>query len=68
MKKVFKPFVVLSTYAFLYAVTYVFLSALISVVFWTDYFDIVQGSPMIIMLIIAVAAHLIYATSVECTK
>jgi hypothetical protein len=68
MKKVLKPFVVLSTYVVLYAVTYSFISAIVSAVFWINYFEIVNSSAMIIFLIIAVASHLIYATIKECEK
>ena len=68
MQKVLKPFVVLSTYVVLHALTYSFISAIISAVFWMNYFEIVQSSAMKIILVIAVASHLIYATIKECEK
>ena len=68
MEKVLKPFVVLSTYVVLYALTYSFISAIVSAVFWINYFEVVNSSAMIIFLIIAVASHLIYATIKECEK
>ena len=68
MQKVLKPFVVLSTYVVLYALTYSFISAIVSAVFWINYFEVVNSSAMIIFLIIAVASHLIYATIKECEK
>lgn len=68
MKNVLKPFVVLSTYVTLYAVTYSFISAVISALFWANYLEVVQSNWMIITLVIAVASHLIYATIKECEK
>jgi len=68
MKNVLKPFVVLSTYVVLYAVTYSFISAIVSALFWINYVGVVNSSAMIITLIIAVASHLVYATMKECEK
>jgi hypothetical protein len=68
MKNVLKPFVVLSTYVVLYAVTYSFISAIISALFWINYVGVVNSSPMIITLVIFAASHLIYATIKECEK
>jgi hypothetical protein len=68
MKNVLKPFVVLSTYVVLYAVTYSFISAIISALFWTNYLEVIHSSWTIITLIIAVASHLVYATMKECEK
>lgn len=68
MEKVLKPFVVLCTYVVLYALTYSFISAIISAVFWVNYFEIVQSSAMKVLLVIAIASHLIYATIKECEK
>lgn len=58
MEKVLKPFVVLSTYVALYAVTYSFVCLLISATFWLNYFEVVRSIPMNIMLFISVLAHL----------
>lgn len=68
MDKVLKPFVVLSTYVFLYAVTYALISAIISALFWLNYFEVVNSKAMIIILIIAVASHLLYAVIESCDK
>ena len=61
MDKVLKPFVVLTTYVVLYALTYSVISAIFSAVFWLNYFDVIHSFGMIILLIIAVAAHSLYA-------
>lgn len=66
MDKVLKPFVVLSTYVFLYAVTYALISAIVSALFWVNYFEVVNSKVMIIILIIGVASHLLYAVIKEC--
>lgn len=66
MDKVLKPFVVLSTYVFLYAVTYAFISAIISALFWVNYLEVVNSKAMIIILIISVASHLLYEVIQAC--
>ena len=68
MQKVLKPFVVLCTYVVLYALTYSFISAVVSAVFWINYFEVIHSNAMGIFLVLAVGAHLIYATMKECEK
>jgi hypothetical protein len=68
MEKVLKPFVVLTTYVVLYALTYSIISAVVSALFWTNYFEVVNSKAMIIILIIGVASHLLYAVIRECEK
>jgi hypothetical protein len=68
MDKVLKPFVVLTTYVVLYALTYSVISAIVSVLFWMNYFEVVNSKSMILVLIIGVASHLIYAAIKECEK
>jgi len=58
MEKVLKPFVVLSTYVVLYAVTYSFVCLLISATFWINYFDVVHSIPMCVTLFVGVLSHL----------
>lgn len=58
MEKVLKPFVVLCTYATLYALTYSFVCLLISATFWINYFDVVKSMPMNIILFLSVGIHL----------
>jgi len=43
MHKTLKPFVVLSTYAVLFALTYSFLCAVISLTFWVNYLEVAQN-------------------------
>jgi len=68
MDKVLKPFVVLSTYVFLYAVTYALISAIVSALFWLNYLEVVNSAAMIIILIIAVVSHLFYALVEVCER
>jgi hypothetical protein len=68
MEKVLKPFVVLSTYVVLYAVTYSFISAVISALFWVNYFDVIHSNPMGIFLVLCAGSHLVYASIKECEK
>lgn len=58
MEKVLKPFVVLCTYATLYAVTYSFACLLISATFWINYFEVVHSIPMCVALFVGVLSHL----------
>ena len=62
MDKVLKPFVVLSTYATLYALTYSFVCLLISATFWINYFDVVKSIPMCVTLFVGVLSHLCWLT------
>jgi len=68
MKKVLKPFVVLSTYVVLYAVTYSFISAIVSAVFWINYFEVIHSNPMGIFLILCAGAHIICGLIKESEK
>ena len=68
MEKVLKPFVVLTTYVVLYALTYSVISAIVSALFWINYFEVVQSGAMKVFLVIAICSHSLYALVVECEK
>lgn len=68
MEKVLKPFVVLTTYVVLYALTYSVISAIVSALFWINYFEVVQSGAMKTILVLSIVAHSIYALVVECEK
>jgi hypothetical protein len=61
MDKVLKPFVVLTTYVVLYALTYSVISAIVSALFWTNYFEVVNHWSMKLLLVLAIASHSLYA-------
>jgi hypothetical protein len=68
MEKVLKPFVVLTTYVVLYALTYSVISAVVSALFWINYLEVVQSNAMKTILVLFSIAHSIYALVVECEK
>jgi hypothetical protein len=68
MDKVLKPFVVLTTYVVLYALTYSIISAVVSALFWTNYLKVVNHWSMKLLLVLSVAAHSLYALVQEETK
>ena len=68
MEKVLKPFVVLTTYVVLYALTYSVISAIVSALFWINYFEVVQSGAMKVVLVIAICSHSLYALVRECEK
>ena len=68
MDKVLKPFVVLTTYVVLYALTYSLISAIVSALFWINYFEVVQSGTMKVVLVIAICSHSLYALVQECEK
>jgi hypothetical protein len=61
MDKVLKPFVVATTYVVLYALTYSIISAIVSAVFWINYFEVVNHWSMKLILVLAIASHSLYA-------
>lgn len=68
MDKVLKPFVVLTTYVVLYALTYSLISAVVSALFWINYLEVVQSNAMKIILVLFAFAHSLYALVQESEK